>query len=100
MESNAIRVCVYCFEIFVKCYYSYRCLLDKLKQTSEHWPWEKMPTYAMGSGYLIAGSAIHPLLAAAQVTPFPQPNGAFEDLYATSLCAEIANVAFRSYFDR
>ena len=59
-----------------------------------------MPKYAMGSGYLIAGSAVHPLLAAAQVVPFPQPNGAYEDLYVTSLCAEIANVTFRSSSDR
>ena len=63
----------------------------------DQWPWEKIPPHAMGSGYLIAGSAINPLLAAAQVTPFPQPNGAFEDLYISSLCAEIANVTFRAF---
>ena len=64
--------------------------------TYEQWPWEKLPPYAMGSCYLIAGRAIGPLVAAAQVIPFPQPNGSFEDLYVTSFCAEIANVTFRT----
>ena len=74
--------------------------LAKVMQTYEQWPWKKMPKYAMGSGYLIAGRAIGPLVAAAQVIPFPQPNGALEDLYVTSLCAEIAQVSFRSSENR
>ena len=54
----------------------------------------------MGSAYLISGSAIYQLLAAAQVVPFPFPNGSFEDLYISSLCAEIANVTFQTSIDR
>ena len=65
---------------------------DKWQLTFEQWPWKRLPHYAMGSGYLVAGSAINPLLAAAQVVPFHQ----FEDLYVTSLCAQIANVTFRT----
>ena len=73
---------------------------DKWKQTYEQWPWQKLPPYAMGSGYLIAGSAIEPLLAAAQVIPFPFPNGAFEDEFITAFCSAIANVTFRTSPER
>jgi hypothetical protein len=60
---------------------------DKWQLSLKEWPWKALPYYAMGSGYLIAGTAIHPLLAAAQVVPFHK----FEDVYVTSLCAGISH---------
>jgi len=65
----------------------------------EQWPWQKLPPFLAGSAYLISGSAIGPLLAAAQVTPYH--NGSPEDVYITGILTEIAKVIIRSStFDR
>ena len=69
----------------------------KWELTYEQWPWKNLPPYLQGSGYLIAGKAISPLLAAAQVTPLSQPN---EDVFITGILTEIANVTVRSVRDR
>ena len=65
--------------------------------TYEQWPWINFPTYLQGSSYLISGTAIGPLVAAAQVTPFSQPN---EDIFTTGILTEIANVTIRPVIDR
>ena len=55
----------------------------------EQWPWINYPDYyVLGRTYLISGSAIHQLLAAAQVTPY----FSFEDIYVGGILSEIANV--------
>ena len=54
----------------------------------DKWPWEYYPTYIMGGSYLIAGTAIDSLLAAASTTPFFD----FEDVYLSGLCAPKAGV--------
>jgi len=67
----------------------------------EQWPWKKLPPFLAGSSYLISGSVIHSLLAAAQVTPYLWPNGSPEDVYITGILTEIAKVTIRSStFDR
>jgi hypothetical protein len=66
--------------------------------TYEQWPWQKVPYFLLGCVYLISGSAISPLLAAAQVTPYLYPNGASEDVYITGILPEIANVTAHSTF--
>ena len=63
--------------------------------TYEQWPWMTAPNYVDGSSYLISGTAIGPLVAAAQVTPFFQPNGSSEDVYVTGILTEVANVTLR-----
>lgn len=61
---------------------------DKWIIDRQLWPWSTYPTYVSGGCYLIDSSAIGPLLAAAQTTPyFP-----FEDLYINGLCARKAEV--------
>jgi len=74
---------------------------DGVYLADDQWPWQKLPHFILGSVYLISGSAILPLLAAAQVTPYLYPNGAPEDVYINGILAEIANVTVRSTsFDR
>ena len=61
---------------------------DKWIVSQQLWPWSTYPTYVSGGSYIIDSSAIGPLLAAAQTTPyFP-----FEDLYVNGLCARKAEV--------
>ena len=64
--------------------------------TYEQWPWKDYPHYVQGSAFLISGSAIYPLLAAAQVTPYLWPNGSAEDVYISGILTEIANITVRS----
>ena len=66
----------------------------------KQWPWKSFPPYLQGSSYLISGTAITSLVAAAQVTPFCQPNGSIEDIYVTGILTEVANVTVRSVRDR
>ena len=54
----------------------------------ERWPWPTYPPYIQGKCYLITGSAIASLLAAAITIPFLP----FEDLYLTGMCAKKAKV--------
>lgn len=69
--------------------------------TSEHkhyisyeiWPWPKFPPYIYGGCYLIAQTAIVPLLAATQTTPYLP----FEDLYLLGVCARKARVQLWSH---
>ena len=61
----------------------------------EQWPWNNFPPYVQGSAFLISGSAIHHLLAAAQVTLYLWPNGSPDDLYVSGILSEIANVTVR-----
>ena len=68
--------------------------------TYEQWPWKNYSPFLLGSSYLISGTAIGPLVAAAQVTPFCQPNGSTEDVYVTGILTQKANVTIRSVIDR
>ena len=65
--------------------------------TYDQWPLEDFPPFLHGSSYLLSGTAIGPLLAAAQVTPFAQPN---EDIYVTGILTQIANVTIQYIHDR
>jgi hypothetical protein len=57
--------------------------------------WISFPPYLMGSSsYLISGKAIISLIAAAQVTPFCQPNGSIDDVYVTGILTQIPIVTF------
>ena len=63
--------------------------------TYDQWPWNNFSSFLEGSAFLISGSAIPHLLAAAQVTPYLWPNGSPDDLYVSGILSEIANVAVR-----
>lgn len=63
----------------------------------EQWPWKNLPLY-VGSCYLFARAAVHPLLAAAQVSPFYP--GLYEDMYMTGILTDLANVTIRTNFNR
>jgi hypothetical protein len=65
--------------------------LEKFRLSYEQWPWSNVPPYVTGGGYLIAGCAIHRLLAAAQVTPFIW----LEDLFLSGLLAEKVGITLR-----
>ena len=72
-------------------------ILDKHQFTYEQWPWKNLPPYVEGPAFLISGSAIHSLLAAAQVTPYLWPNGSPDDLYVGGILSELANVTVRHF---
>ena len=61
--------------------------------TYDEWPWKNVPPYVEGSGYLISGTAVGPLVAAAQVTSISLP---LEDLFVAGILAEKANVTIRT----
>ncbi|XP_046453458.1 uncharacterized protein LOC124201058 isoform X3 [Daphnia pulex] len=58
----------------------------------ENWPWQKFPIYFQGAGVVIAGSAVRPILAAMQVTPY----FIWDDMYLVGLCAVKAKVQLRT----
>ena len=67
--------------------------------SDEMWPWSRLPKYLDGPCYLISGSAVGPLLAAAQTTPY----FISEDVYLFGLCSRKVGVLIRSstrYFEQ
>jgi hypothetical protein len=44
--------------------------VGKWMTSYENWPWQKFPIYFHGAGVVIAGTAVRPILAAMQVTPY------------------------------
>ncbi|XP_059351834.1 lactosylceramide 1,3-N-acetyl-beta-D-glucosaminyltransferase-like [Daphnia carinata] len=63
----------------------------KFEISLEVWPWSKYPIYSMGAAILMAGSAMEPLLAACQTTPY----FLFDDAYLIGLCTSKAGIAVR-----
>ena len=61
---------------------------SKFSISYEEWPWFDYPPYVMGGAILMSGTAVRPLLAAAQTLPFVP----FEDVYLTGLCSLRAGV--------
>lgn len=66
--------------------------LDKWATSFEIWPWKQFPMYVPGAAMVIAGSAVRPLLAAIQTTPY----FIWEDLYLIGLCAVKAGLHIRT----
>lgn len=60
--------------------------------TYESWPWRNIPQYYQGAGIVIAGSAVRPLLAAIQTTPY----FIWDDMYLIGLCAVKARLRIRT----
>ena len=58
----------------------------------KNWPWYEMPKFFQGAGIVIAGSAVRPLLAAIQTTPY----FIWDDVYLTGLCAVKAKLKILS----
>lgn len=60
----------------------------------ECYPWNTYPRYYQGAAVLMAGSAVGPLLSAAQTIPYHP----IDDLYLTGFCAERAGVSLLSTY--
>ncbi|XP_059350798.1 uncharacterized protein LOC130693163 [Daphnia carinata] len=58
----------------------------------ENWPWRDIPHYYQGAGIVMAGSAVRPLLAAIQTTPY----FIWDDMYLIGLCAVKARLRIRT----
>ena len=79
--------------LWEKIFVHFKTLLFKITDqkhyiSHERWPWPTYPTYLHGKCYLITGSEIASLLAAAITIPFLP----FEDLYLTGMCTKKAKV--------
>lgn len=61
--------------------------------TYHTWPWKKMPSFLFGNIFLMTQSAVAPLLAAAQTTPYIP----FDDLFLTGLSARRARLGLWSH---
>ena len=66
--------------------------IGKWKTSFKNWPWQRFPIYFQGGGVVIAGSAVRPILAAMQVTPY----FIWDDMYLIGLCAVKAKVQLRT----
>lgn len=66
-------------------------MTDKWSYSFETWPWSRLPLYINGPGYLISGSAITPLLAATQTTPY----FISDDIYLSGICNRRVGVPLR-----
>ncbi|XP_046638430.1 lactosylceramide 1,3-N-acetyl-beta-D-glucosaminyltransferase B-like [Daphnia pulicaria] len=58
----------------------------------ENWPWQRFPLYFQGAAIVIAGSAVRPILAAIQTTPY----FIWDDMYLIGLCAVKARILLRT----
>lgn len=64
---------------------------DILSMSYEAWPWLTYPNFLVGSCIVLSGSAIAPLLAGFQVTPYIP----FDDVYLTGLVTRRVNSSIR-----